>query len=126
MSKAKVTLPKLVSEAIEYYWAKGTSNASIVATAVTNGSMIGHAKILVNFVLDSVGNSDILMSALVNGYEVELTPEDKLREYYGELYISASNEDPGTRAEYEAECKAEAVLRTLEILGITIAGVNAE
>jgi hypothetical protein len=69
-------------------------------------------------------NFDLYVRAIVNGYEVETTPEESLREYYDELYRVASNDDP-CRRQYKAECQADAVLKTLDILGIKIEGVNA-
>jgi len=115
----KVTLPKEVAEAIGHYREKGMSNASIIATAVTYGSTVGKGGALVSFVLETVGNSDLLMSALVNGYEVEQTPEDRLRDYYDRLDKRPLSETPPG---WYTAC---GVRNTLDILGIKIEGVNA-
>ncbi|MGG1018608.1 hypothetical protein ABE151_04375 [Bacillus paralicheniformis] len=66
-----------------------------------------------------------LASALINGYEVEKTPEEKVREYYEKLC------DGYDRAQfYEDEGKyllmKRAVRRTLDALGVQIAGINDE
>ncbi|MCY8348063.1 hypothetical protein MOC74_21910 [Bacillus haynesii] len=56
----------------------------------------------------------ILAAALINGYEVEKTPEEKVREYYESYGGSPS-----------AMERKEAVQDTLDLLGIKIEGVNA-
>lgn len=55
-----------------------------------------------------------LASALINGYEVEKTPEEKVREYYESHGGSPS-----------AEERKAAIRETLYKLGIKIEGVNA-
>ncbi|WP_077736238.1 DUF1642 domain-containing protein [Bacillus sonorensis] len=52
----------------------------------------------------------VLAAALINGYEVEKTPEEKVREYFVDLAES---------------CDRRAVISTLNLLGIKIEGVNA-
>jgi hypothetical protein len=121
----KVTLPKEVAEAIEHYRGKGFSDAAIVSIAVTDGSMLGHAESLVAYVLEDFNNSDKLMFGLVNGYEVELTPQEQLRNYYAEVtekYYVATN---GTVEELCNKAELDAISKTLYILGIEIEGVNA-
>jgi hypothetical protein len=59
------------------------------------------------------------MQALICGYEVEQTPEDRLREYYERLDKRPLSETP------PGWYTARGVCNTLDILGITIAGVNA-
>ncbi|NUJ16264.1 DUF1642 domain-containing protein [Bacillus glycinifermentans] len=59
--------------------------------------------------LFDLGFTDFL-AALINGYEVEKTPEDKVREYFVNLSES---------------CDRRAVISTLNLLGIKIEGVNA-
>ncbi|MCY7780015.1 hypothetical protein MOB41_16575 [Bacillus haynesii] len=54
-----------------------------------------------------------LAAALINGYEVEKTPEEKVREYYESYGGSPS-----------AMERKEAVQDTLDLLGIEIEGVN--
>jgi len=55
-----------------------------------------------------------IAAALINGYEVEKTPEEKVREYYESYGGSPS-----------AMERKEAVQDTLDLLGIKIEGVNA-
>ncbi|MCY7910944.1 DUF1642 domain-containing protein [Bacillus inaquosorum] len=65
-----------------------------------------------------------LAAALVNGYEVEKTPEEKVREYHRSLVC-----DMDRALSYEEEgnyrSAIEAVEETLNLLGIKIEGVNA-
>nr|MDH3082642.1 hypothetical protein [Bacillus subtilis] len=65
-----------------------------------------------------------LATALVNGYEVEKTPEEKLREYYESLWSDyCDSDDPFI--EVACESARAAVNETLNLLGIKIEGVNA-
>ncbi|MDI3411819.1 hypothetical protein QKW52_22595 [Bacillus sonorensis] len=73
--------------------------------------------------LFDLGFTDFL-AALINGYEVEKTPEEKVREYYEELI-----RDKRVAFDYEEQLSYEnmshAVRETLNLLGIKIEGVNA-
>ncbi|WP_332606816.1 hypothetical protein [Bacillus spizizenii] len=64
-----------------------------------------------------------LAAALVNGYEIEKTPEEKVREFY-----DGFKGDPQKYpAETHSRCKtSQRVIKcTLNLLGIEIKGVNA-
>ncbi|MEC1584417.1 hypothetical protein P9D80_03440 [Bacillus spizizenii] len=65
-----------------------------------------------------------LAAALVNGYEVEKTSEEKVREYHQSLVCDM---DRALSYEDEGNCRSaiEAVEETLNLLGIKIEGVNA-
>ena len=64
-----------------------------------------------------------LAAALVNGYEVKKTPEEKLREYYESLWSDyCDSDDPFI--EVACESARAAVKETLNLLGIEIEGVN--
>lgn len=71
-----------------------------------------------------------LMSALINGYEVERTPEERLLEHYDlqldfkyEALEAFDGEYGGVSVgEYEAHING--IYRTLDILGIKIEGIN--
>ncbi|MED2969444.1 hypothetical protein ABE128_13435 [Bacillus subtilis] len=73
-----------------------------------------------------IANMDLmtLAAALVNGYEVEKAPEEKVREYHRSLVC-----DMDRALSYEEEgnyrSAIEAVEETLNLLGIKIEGVNA-
>ncbi|MDH5159882.1 hypothetical protein [Heyndrickxia oleronia] len=61
-----------------------------------------------------------LMSALVNGYEIEATPEEKVRKYYDEI------KEMYERYEYDIDDGVlTGVRKTLDLLDIKIEGVNA-
>ncbi|QYG88290.1 hypothetical protein [Bacillus atrophaeus] len=59
-----------------------------------------------------------LAAALVNGYEIEKTPEEKVREYFEKLWTCCCGTD-------EIEIAEETIINTLNLLGIKIEGVNA-
>ncbi|MGM0815358.1 MAG: hypothetical protein ACQEUO_07520 [Bacillota bacterium] len=59
-----------------------------------------------------------LAAALINGYEVADSPEEKLQEYYVEALHTARDETTGHDIQ-------DAIRYTLETLGIKIEGVNA-
>lgn len=65
-----------------------------------------------------------LAAALVNGYEVEATPEDRVREYYAELQ-EKERAAQSRGVTFSLECEREGVINTLNLLGIKIEGVNA-
>ncbi|WP_440097455.1 hypothetical protein [Bacillus paralicheniformis] len=67
----------------------------------------------------------VLASALINGYEVEKTPEETVREYYEKLC------DGYDRAQFHEDkgkylLMKRSVRRTLDALGVQIAGINDE
>lgn len=68
-----------------------------------------------------------LAAALVNGYEVEKTPEEKVREYFE--WLKRSRDERHIAGDVEGKrFKAgllQGVLNTLDYLGIKIEGVNA-
>ncbi|MCV4329287.1 hypothetical protein [Bacillus velezensis] len=65
-----------------------------------------------------------LAAALVNGYEVEATPEDRVREYFAELQEKQRTAQ-SRGVTFSLECEREGVINTLNLLGIKIEGVNA-
>lgn len=64
-------------------------------------------------------------TALVNGYEVEKTPEEKVREYYATNYQRHEQSLPRSKDDFYTSGVAEGVRSTLDLLGIKIEGVNA-
>ncbi|MEB3692685.1 hypothetical protein VDJ78_00515 [Bacillus amyloliquefaciens] len=65
-----------------------------------------------------------LAAALINGYEVEATPEGRVREYYAELQ-EKEQAAQSRGVTFSLECEREGVINTLNLLGIKIEGVNA-
>ncbi|MEH7521748.1 DUF1642 domain-containing protein [Bacillus sp. JJ1503] len=119
----KVTLPREVAEAIENMRERGRSNGAIIATAMTNGSGAGVGWTLATYVLEHEGNSDKLMTALLNGYEIEKSPDEKVREYYDEL--SDSNVSVYSENHHRNNRERAGIRKTLDLLGIQIEGINA-
>ncbi|MDE1383263.1 DUF1642 domain-containing protein [Bacillus paralicheniformis] len=67
----------------------------------------------------------VLAAALINGYEVEKTPEEKVREYYAANYQRHEQSMPRSKDDFYTSGVAEGVRNTLDSLGIKIEGVNA-
>lgn len=121
MSREKVKLPKEVAAAIEYLRSGESNRSNYVIMRQISGSMFTDKLLPAKewAFQDGGGTSDLLMEALVNGYVVEATPEDKLRTYYEgnklkqDLLYGSRNRG-----------RVEGILYTLNTLGITIEGVN--
>lgn len=108
----KVVLPKEVAEAIEELRVEGVRNFYIMTRA--KGAIFSEPDLVLKawaFDGDGEGSTDLLMQALVNGYETENSAEENVREYY---------EDYETTTE-----EALVIRKTLKLLGIKIEGVNA-
>lgn len=113
----KVALPREVAEAIEELRDIGLSTYSIVnrvghKQSLGSTGLTPYLKVIHAWVDE--GNGDILLSALVNGYEIKRTPHEELREYYQSLDDCDS---------YDVVVSG-AVETTLRILGITVEGIN--
>jgi hypothetical protein len=79
MNSSKIVLPKNVAEAIRHY----TDLADTKTEAFTDILSLGYEAERSELILRYFdGNYDELMEALICGYEVEVTPEDKVREFY--------------------------------------------
>lgn len=65
-------------------------------------------------------------TALVNGYEVEKTPEERIKEYYEEVLRSQRESQDEADIESAEYCSGviDGVTATLTILGVDIKGVN--
>ncbi|MBO0602758.1 hypothetical protein I2483_13905 [Sporosarcina sp. E16_3] len=116
MTNAKVTLPREVVEAIEL--SKSQGDVERMVAIVAEKDPIGYERFATIMRLDLF----TLMKALVNGYEVEKSPEEKVREYYnakGSKRRFADQYDRGY-----AYGILEGIERTLDLLGIEIGGDN--
>ena len=120
----KVKLPREVAEAIEFMREHGTSDYELIKRLASSQDTEGHSQVLRGWALcQNGGTSDLLMQALVIGYEVEKSPEDAVREYYEDL-----SRVVGGYIGYEpaaARIRMRTIAKTLEILGIKIGGINA-
>jgi hypothetical protein len=124
---SRVTLPREVAEAIERLREKGLTNYGFMNHALNLDRNCAETRIISGWLDENFhANFEVLMIALVNGYEIEKSPEDKVREYYEGLIETKTDSlnDPYTRelAAYEAS----AVVKTLNLLDIKIPGVNAD
>lgn len=106
----KIKLPREITEAIEDLRVEGYTDTQIVYDVES-----GKGNRTLNDYFFDVGTPDDLMQALVNGYEVEKTPEEMVREFYESLNTSEVWEPK----------KRDGVEQTLNILGIKIGGINA-
>ena len=128
MTNVKPTLPREVASAIESLREEKVSNYGIMR--ISHGAIFeSPALILKRYAFEGEhgGTPDLLMSALINGYEVEQSPEDKLREYYDkcrENWMKQYDAKEYGQSEY-LNGQAVGVSTTLHILGITIEGINA-
>jgi len=130
MSNVKVTLPREVAEAIERTrcW-----NLELIRSNSFNTPESDYG-IIDRWIMRQYDDKDdgikMYFSALVNGYTVEKTPEEKVREYYEGLYETARNarENGGHYGgfSYEEMHRASLTIKTtLDLLGVKITGVNA-
>ncbi|MCP1528547.1 hypothetical protein [Bacillus pumilus] len=65
-----------------------------------------------------------LAAALINGYEIEKSPEEKVREYYGfnhDEHHKVLTASP--RGQYTSGV-ADGIRKTIDLLGIKVEGVN--
>lgn len=119
---SKVTLPKEVGEAIENLRDFGFTDYGIIvesADTTRKGNEIDELRIIRKFTFESEGDgAQIILQALVNGFEVERTPHDELRDLYYEMSVAA---DSGSRYSHIGRRTVE---KTLNILGITVEGIN--
>lgn len=133
MNNAKVTLTKEVAEAIESI--KSVPNRQAYNIHVIFGNALNTPESPYGTIRRWIGRNDnegvdgipCYFQALVNGYTVEKTPEDKVREYYDrcrEKRDQAEMDDRSFAAEH-LDGQAIGASITLDILGIKISGVNA-
>lgn len=125
MTESKVILPKEVAEAIEELRSKGFSDYGIIVDSKESSARKSLQRIHeFTHTYDAKGDGgERLLKALVNGYEVEQTPEDSLREYFE----TAERSRRIFRKEFEytaADARYDAIITTLNKLGITIEGIN--
>lgn len=118
----KVLLPREVAEEIERFRKKGYGNFTIMRLAFEAYS---DSLAIRKWAFDSNGRGtpDLLIKALVNGYEIEETPEEKLRQYYSNVN-EEFNELLGSDSRLYGVL--EGIENTLDILGIEIPGINVE
>lgn len=114
----KVKLPREVAEAIEILRTITHSNTELMLVARECHNENPMARRVYKWTKTD-GKPDLLMEALVNGYEVEKTPEEEVREYYEPFSVRRQN------LSSEKYAIGFAIVQTLDLLGIKIKGVNA-
>lgn len=123
----KVAVPREVAEAIEEMRKGGRSNYNVMYLAA--GAVVTPGPLTIRrWAFDGEGGTpDLLMLALVNGYEVEKTPEERLEEYRYNLGVlrRESLSEASTRQHELITSEIAGINHTLDILGIKIEGVNA-
>lgn len=120
-------LPKEVAVAIEdvkkYY-----TTEEIIKTIVSDRGHVAYGSempTLINFARHNGGYLVDIAAALINGYEIEKTPEEKVREYYEELHERCEELSRGDCISYSYYAgKSEGLWETLDLLEIKIAGIN--
>lgn len=125
-----IILPRKVADSVKHYRDAGCTNSNIMARVITmNFYNEPFADELYEWANKGRGkNREKLMEALVNGYEVEKTPEEKILDYYHEQYMYfqaySLERDRGKAMVYDA--KIDGIKNTLNMLGIEIEGINKE
>ena len=118
----KVKLPREVAEAIEYLCEKESSNYKVAHRVFY--SMRGEPDYPGQIVYEYFnGDMDELIKVLINGYEIEQTPEDALRMYYD--HCEKKKSQAVFTPEYKEYLgKIIGIRMALKILGIKIEGIN--
>ncbi|MFD2704704.1 hypothetical protein [Salibacterium lacus] len=105
-------IPKEVAEQIELLRERSDVSEREMALEVPEWNFI-----IRNYIGKAEPNATKYYRAIVNGYNTEKSPKEQLREYYDNLPV-------GVHA-VVGNIKRQGVRDTLDILGITIPGVNA-
>jgi DNA integrity scanning protein DisA with diadenylate cyclase activity len=120
---AKITVPKEVAAAIRFFTDLADSKSEAFTDILSMGFEGTNSEIILRH-FD--GNHDELMEALICGYEVEKTPEEKVRQFYTE--VKQNRESFSSLASTHMLDKyyamEYAIKETLNLLGIKIEGVN--
>ena len=119
---AKITVPANVATAIRHY----TDLHETKHEAFANILQLGYEAEKSEAILRHFdGDYDLLMEALICGYEVEKSAEEKVREFYGHLTEEIRLNYHNSVAQNKYQFAAFTVKATLNRLGIKIEGVNA-
>lgn len=128
---SKVTIPREVAEAIEGLRSRHPDYKD------DSHFIESHAEIRANPddcswgdypILNEV-STEVFARAVLNGYEIEKSPEEKLREYY-DWYVAKHEMAKLNGGQFQGYRRDElyrgkvAIESTLDILGITIVGIN--
>lgn len=114
-------IPKEVAEAIE---ASRELDLSYIEKMARRN--VGCFVTIFDWLSRNDDNYDKYFTAVIHGYTIEKSPEEKVREYYMILGKWANEHHADADHESEMMCISEmsGVAKTLNLLGITIEGVN--
>ena len=122
MNASKITVPANVATAIRFFTDLADTKHEAFADILSLGYESERSQlILCHF----DGDYDLLMEALICGYEVEKSAEEKVREFYGHLTEEIRLNYHNSVAQNKYQFAAFTVKATLNRLGIKIEGVNA-
>jgi DNA integrity scanning protein DisA with diadenylate cyclase activity len=122
MNNAKVTVPQSVATAIAHFVNLADSKHEAFTDILRLGYETEQSEIILRH-FD--GDYDVLMEVLICGYEVEKSPEEKVREFYKNLTEEIRSNPHNYVAQNKYQFAAFVVKATLNRLGIKIEGVNA-
>lgn len=127
MSQDKVRLPSRLIRAIENTQSIAKRPKELVIKIATQAELYSGDSEDCDVLKDYAENHfDTLLTALAIGWEVEQTPEDKVREYFLKLKQEDAKWTAGRSSNsspYGYELTG--CVRTLNLLGINVEGVNA-
>lgn len=110
----KPEITKEQAEAITYLRGIGRDDESILRN---------HREYIMNCAVLNKLSLVSLAAALINGYEIEKSPEQKVRDHYEKL-AAKRRYVPGCIDEIKIYTEMDAIRRTLDMLGIEIDFVN--
>ncbi|MDQ0168703.1 hypothetical protein [Paenibacillus tundrae] len=118
----KPVIPAEIAELIENMRKAGVTNQEMTRVAQGHTLLPVHTDVLTSIPFDT------LLAALVNGYERELTEEQRMARIKRELtsdYITHRTGMGRYDNAYEDKAYADGIERALDAVGVKIEGVNA-
>ena len=118
MTVEKVKVTKEVAEAL-YEVERNYIGINIAITFHAKNALIGKYAPLQSLSIED------LARALINGYEVEKSPEENVRAYYEQTRKISTSPEEAAIVKIRADGTMRGIRNTLDLLGISIEGVNA-
>jgi len=116
----KVSLPVHIHEKIEKLYAEGYPKLEIAKKAYVHK----HGESGYELYLWASKNQERFLTAIINGYTVEKPEHDRVRRHYNILLGMLRNASVTSKEEQEIRARIDQLTLTLDILGITIEGVE--
>ncbi|MEW4281737.1 DUF1642 domain-containing protein [Priestia megaterium] len=116
----KVSLPEWVHEKIEKLYAEGYPKLEIAKKAYVHR----HGESGYSLYLWASQNQERFLTAIINGYTVEKPEHDRLRKHYNILLGMLNTASVTSKEEQEVRARIDELTLTLDILGITVEGVE--